>query len=530
LREGRSLAALAVEGTSLAATALTGHPATSATSVLLGSVARVWRDRMVRDNERLLQHLTPAEAASYRVRRGRANLVLAPTGILPGDVVTVPEGAVVPVDGYVHGGQARLAPRVHHDASEPRALQSGAWVSASERVISGAIRVSALRAADRSRAERLRGHVRHALASADPPGGMTPDLNRLLALPVTTAGIVLALTRDAGRSAAMLQADPQEALALAHPLARESAIYLLAREGLLMAGMDPIERLAACRAMAFQDIGIVTSVRWKVVDVEPIAGGIAAGDVRRLLARLARRPAAALPAGLHDEHVRAWHEHGGLTLWRGRPVHVGGAAVLKQAWGLELPVRAPRPGVCRTLGLASERGLLATVVLETEVRPNAAATIAALREAGVRRIAVLAEDVGTTASPALEALGADAVVCADRRAQSEWLAAAARAGLHPALLHRGLRELLPPGGLSLCPADAEAGAHGVTLGDPLTSLVAGLGAARSVRRRLRADFGAAVAVNGALIFASATRLISPLASAALHHAFAFAVLRRNRSF
>ena len=46
-----------------------------------------------------------------------------------------------------------------------------------------------------------------------------------------------------------------------------------------------------------------------------------------------------------------------------------------------------------------------------------------------------------------------------------------------------MRDLLPPGGLSLCPVDAEAGAHGVLLGEPLSSLVS----ARAVARELRGD-------------------------------------------
>jgi cation transport ATPase len=523
----RDPAALAVEATSLAATALTGHPITAATSVLLGSMARVWRDRLVVDNERLLDHLTPTEAARYRVRRGRANLRLAPAAIQPADLVALAAGDVVPVDGFVHDGEGALAPEAHHDPGEPQPARTGDWVPAGRRLVSGSLRLSAVRAADASRAERLRRHVRHALASRDPAGGLTPDLHRLLALPVTTAGVVLALTRDAGRSAAMLQADPQEALTLAHPLAREVALYRLAREGLLMSGMDPIERLASCRAIALQDVGILTGDRWKVVEVQACAGPFREADARRLLGRLARGPEVAVRAGVHDAQVRGWHDHGAVIRWRDRPVQLAGAAVLSRAWGIELPPAPPRSGVARRLGLVSERGLEAVITLEVDVHPGAAAALARLRAGGIGRIAILTEDTSPVPPAALEALGADTVICASRRAQGDWLGAAARAGQHPALLHRGLRELLPPGGLSLCPVDAEAGAHGVMLGDPLASLLAGLDEARRVRRRLRTDFGAAVLVNAGLILASATRALPPMATAALHHAFAFALLRRN---
>jgi hypothetical protein len=169
------------------------------------------------------------------------------------------------------------------------------------------------------------------------------------------------------------------------------------------------------------------------------------------------------------------------------------------------------------------------ITLTIELHPDAAKTIAALRGAGFERVAILTEDLGSMPDPALLALGADVVLWEGRRPQAAWLEEAARAGLHPALVHRGLRELLPPGGLSLCPVDAEAGAHGVLLGDALASLLAGRRAATVVRRHLAVDFAGAIVVNGGLILASATRLLPPLATALLHHAFALALLRRSDS-
>lgn len=90
----------------------------------------------------------------------------------------------------------------------------------------------------------MREHVRHTLRTRDAQGGLTPDLERPTALPITAAGLVLAITGDAGRTAAMLQADPQQGLLLSHPVARAAALYALAREGLLGRGLETVERLA----------------------------------------------------------------------------------------------------------------------------------------------------------------------------------------------------------------------------------------------------------------------------------------------
>ncbi|MCX8113932.1 MAG: hypothetical protein N3D71_02550 [Burkholderiaceae bacterium] len=175
-----------------------------------------------------------------------------------------------------------------------------------------------------------------------------------------------------------------------------------------------------------------------------------------------------------------------------------------------------------------ERGrLLATIHLGCALRPNVAQHFARLRALGVRRIAVFTEDPAAEPAQALTRIGADVVVSQDRQAQQRWLDDAVERGERVALVHTGLRDLLPPGGLSVCPVDAEAGAHGVLLGEPLPSLLAARAAAMAVRRRLRRHFGAAVTVNAGLMVAAAMRWLPPLATAGIKHGLAFLLLRES---
>jgi hypothetical protein len=119
------------------------------------------------------------------------------------------------------------------------------------------------------------------------------------------------------------------------------------------------------------------------------------------------------------------------------------------------------------------------------------------------------------------------VISQDRLAQERWLDEAVQQGERVALVHTGLRDILPPGGLSLCPVDAEAGAHGVLLGDPLRSLVTARRAARELRTSLRRRFGVSVALNSALMVAAAMRWVSPMTIAAIKHGFAFLLLQES---
>jgi hypothetical protein len=161
------------------------------------------------------------------------------------------------------------------------------------------------------------------------------------------------------------------------------------------------------------------------------------------------------------------------------------------------------------------------------LRPGLARSFRDLRALGVRRIAVFTEDPTDRPAESLQRLGADAVVSCSRAAQEHWLEEAMERGERVALVHTGLRNLLPPGGLSLCPVDAEAGAHGVLLGEPLASLLAARATAGQVRRALRRRFGMSVALNSGLMVGAAMQWLPPMATAALKHGFAFLLLRQS---
>jgi cation transport ATPase len=368
-------------------------------------------------------------------------------------------------------------------------------------------------------------HVRHTLRTRDTPGGLTPDLERLTALPLTTAGLVLAMTGDAGRSAAMLQADPQHGLLLSHPVAREAALYALARDGLLGSGLDTVERLALGTTLAVEDIRILTERSWHVAEVRSTGGRLDRVEAQRWLARLAGiEPMDAEDAGFRDRQVSDWLEHGAVLHEPPRIIHVAGAEPLRRTWGLEL-AHPDRGSLERVLGIVVDGRQLGSLKLSVRLRPRVGEQLQRLRALGFRRIAILTEDLEERAGPEMEALGADAIVSSSRAEQGRWLYRAVEDGERVVLLHTGLRDLLPPGGLSLCPAEADAGAHAVLIGEPLQSLVAARSIAVTIHRKLRRHFGSTMAVNAALMVASGLRLIPPIVNTALHHAATLALLR-----
>ncbi len=525
-REGSDATATTLDSIAMASQALTGHPLTATISVLLAGLAEHRRGRMLAQTDSLLAAYVPATAASIEVERNARAVPVPLAEVRVGDEVLLRTGAVVPVDGIVVAGQADISAAPLATAPVQR-IDVGQRLMAGHRVVAGEAALRVERSAARSRAERLRAHVRHALRTRDTPGVLTPDLDRLLALPFTAAGLVLALTKDAARTAQMLQADPQTGIALAQPLAREAALYALARHGALMSGLESIDRLATARTIVFEDVGVLAEAHWRIERIETADAGTNEDDVRRWLARLAgHEQPSLLAAGLLDEQVVRWRVHGALLHEPPRVLHIGGAALLERVWQLPLP-EPDRRGLVRRLGVVDNGRLLATVYLGCRLRPGVAAQIEQLRASGVSCIGVFGEDAGAQPAAALDEIGADAVVCSSRAAQRDWLADAVHRGERVALVHTGLRDLLPPGGLSLCPVDADAGAHGVLLGDPLPSLIAARTLARSIRRELRRRFGRAVALNAGLMTASALQWLPPWSTALLKYGSAFLLLEQS---
>jgi hypothetical protein len=535
-----------LDATSLATLALTGQSPVVATSVLLRQFARQLAGRLMHQADGLLAQVLPREADTVMALREAAD----PSGwawwplrrLRAGDRVRLWAGDVVPVDGLVVDGHATAAGPAAGDA--PHAVSPGDPVVAGQRLASGTLELVAGQDAAGSRLERLRSLLDQASAAREPAGGLTPERGRALALPASAAAIVFALTRDGARAAAMLQADPQQGLDLARPVAREAALLVLARAGLVATGLEVIERLARARTLVLQDTGVLAEGHWRITEVRP-GDGLAAGTVRSWLAGLAGVPAAAGGAlHLPDRLVREWTRHGGVLRSDDREVHVAAPTRLRRVWSLSLtpgPSHTATGAPRQVLGLVTGGRLVARVTLVSALRRDAAARLQALADAGFERVAIVAEPPLDDPSPTPSTDGRGAArglagpwpaagdrlawLVADPHERSEWIAQAVADGEPLVAVHSTLRDLVPPGSLGLSPMEADsAGPHGVLTGDPLSSLVDARRLAVRLQSRLRRWQDASVAVNAALMSASAARLLPPMVTTLGHHGFALLML------
>ncbi|MDP1902367.1 MAG: hypothetical protein Q8K96_18255 [Rubrivivax sp.] len=532
-------AAVLLDAASLASLAVSGQPLVVSTSVLLRLLSERLSARLVREADGLLDHLLPTEAAQYTAFRGGGD---DPTwswwplrSLRTGDRVRLFPGDVAPVDGCVVDGSAVLAPAAHQ--TQPRPVSLGDHVAAGERLHEGTLELRAEADAASSRLARLRAQVQHAIGSRDPAGRLAPRIERMLSLPLTASALVFGLTGDTARAAAMLQADPQQGLDLALPLAREAALYALARQGLLTAGLEAIERLAAARTLVLQDTGVLASGRWTIEAVHTEAGGDTE-RVRGWLAALADTPVEVLDrASFPDRVVRQWVRHGAVLRIGEHELHLTSRQRLQHVWDLALGDRPPSTAsgpLRRELAVVAAGRVVARVVLASALRPAALDRLNELATLGFDRVAVFVEaDGGSGGAPdtvAWRGWSGFERISDDAGGRSDWLADAVRDGSPLVMVHTVLRDLVPPGSLSLTPTDADAGSHGVLLGDPLASLVAARRVAQVVHRRLRLQQGAATAGNAALMTSAALRWLPPMGTTLLHHGLALMLLLHSLRF
>ena len=527
--------AVMLDAGALAAIAVGGQPATVSAAVLLRWLSELLSSRLVKQADGLLDRLVPLEAGRYSVMRedgGDAAWSWWPLRALrAGDRLRLFPGDVVPLDGCIVDGNCTLLPAAAGHA--PRHASPGVHVAAGERLKEGTVEVRAEADSASSRLERMRAHVRHAIGSRDPIAGrLRPQIERLVSVPVTAAALVLGFTGDTTRAAAMLQANPQRGLDLAVPLAREAALYALAQNGLLASGLEAVERLATARTLVLQDTGVLASGRWTIESVQTEDGGTTE-QVRRWLAALADTPVDVLDgASFPDYLVRQWIRHGALLRDGDHELHLASPARLHRVWGLRLSERLPRPAdgpLRRELAVVADLRVVARVVLVSPLREAALEKLKTLAWLGFERIAIFVEGDGSghDEPPAIEpapGLRTAVRVPDDRGLRIDWLAQASCEGEPVVMVHSVLRDLLPPGSLSLTVMDADAGAHGVLLADPLASLVAARRLSAIVHRRLRLQQSAAVATNAGVMTASALRWIQPMTATLLNHGFALLLL------
>ncbi|MGH2560186.1 MAG: heavy metal translocating P-type ATPase, partial [Thermomicrobiales bacterium] len=390
---------------------------------------------------RALMELAPDEAV--RLHDG-AEVVVPVAALRAGDLIRVKPGARVPADGRIVAGASAVDQSAITGESMPVDKAAGDGVLSGTVNGPGALTVEVEREATDSTLARIIHLVEEAQGSRAPSQALV-DRFAAIYTPVVIAGaaalaIVGSLVSDPDtwiyRALVLLVIACPCALVISTPVSIVSAIGAATRRGVLIKGGAALEAAGRARVVAFDKTGTLTRGRPAVTDV------VASDDftIREVL-RLASGVEALSEHPL-ARSVVAWALHEGIavptaadftaTAGRGAEAIVEGRRVLvgSPRWFAARAIVADAsPNGHRGVLDAAERmasagqtpllvgvvdqngavGLAGAIAVADTTRPNAAAALAALRAAGIERIAVLTGDNRATGNALAGEVGADEV-------------------------------------------------------------------------------------------------------------------------
>jgi heavy metal translocating P-type ATPase len=342
-----------------------------------------------------------------------------------GDLVLVRTGEVVPVDGVVASDEAIVDEAALTGEPLPVARQRGDAVQSGTTNAGAPFDVRATRPASESAYAAMVRLVREAERQKAPFLRMA-DRYAGIFLPVTlvVAGLAWALSGDALRVLAVLVVATPCPLILAAPVALVSGVSRAARRGVVVKGAATIEALGAARTILLDKTGTLT-LGTPTVERVIASGAVPADELLRLAASLEQISIHVLGVAISHEAVHRGMQLSFPTDAReeagqgvqgtvdGRRVVVGGAEFVERAGGAGAPaLRRITDGLLdgHAVALVAVDGRVqGAVVLGDRLREDAPVMVTALRQAGIRHVAMATGDRSEIAREVGRRVGVDRV-------------------------------------------------------------------------------------------------------------------------
>ena len=345
--------------------------------------------------------------------------------VVPGDLLLVRSGEVVPVDGRVEADVAVLDESALTGEPLPVERRAG------DAVRSGVLNAGGpfdLRATTTARESTYAGIVRlvsEAEASSAPFVRLADRYAVLfLGVSLVLAGVAWAVSGQLERAVAVLVVATPCPLILAAPVAIVAGMSRAAHRGVVVKGGAALEQLARGEILLFDKTGTITAGRPRVAEVIT-TGGLGADDVLRFAASLDQVSphvlAAAVVRAARDrkltldlpEDVHEVPGHGVRGVVQGHDVAVGKAswasASASARWVRGIRRRAALDGAL-TIFVQVDGAPVGALLLDDPIRPDATRTIRQLRRDGIRRIVMVTGDREDNAQTVGAVIGVDDVL------------------------------------------------------------------------------------------------------------------------
>src|SRR5450432_29644 len=505
--------------------------------MLLGEIIETRTAEGARDSIESLIKLTPTKAR--RLKKDGSEDEVAASELAVGDIIRIRPGDNVAADGLIVNGQGSFNQATITGESLPADKRTGDEVFAGTQNLTGVLEIKVSRAGT----DTTLGRVRELIIAAEKTklpiqkivdqymGFYTP-------LVLVIGALVWAFTHDLSRVIAVFVVSCPCAFILATPTAMVAALSTAARLGILIKNVADIELAAKINAFVFDKTGTLTTGQLAVSRLAPI-GETKPAELLLLAAsaeKYSNHPTAkalanlAIDAGVPLAEPKDFAE----TAGRGVMAEINGAKILvgRAQWlkdngidaSFEKFVDLNETEGWSLIFVAQNGKCVGWVGMQDQTRAEAKEALAELKEAGVRRIAMISGDRQVVATRVANEIGCEEAKgdCLPQN-KVEFVRAMKLKGYKVAVIGDGVNDApaLAAGdiGIAMGAAGSEVAIHSATIAlmnNDLRRLPFLVKLSRSTRAVINQNFAFGVCFIIVGLSASAFGYIGPITAAILH--------------
>ncbi len=506
--------------------------------MLIGEIIESRTAEGARNSIESLIKLTPTKAR--RLMKDGSEEEVAASQLAVGDIIRIRPGDNVAADGVIVNGQGSFNQATITGESLPAEKNAGDEVFAGTQNLTGVLEIKVSRAGE----DTTLGRVRELILAAEKTklpimkivdqymGFYTP-------LVLVIGALVWAFTHDLNRVIAVFVVSCPCAFILATPTAMVAALSAAARLGILIKNVADIEAAAKINAFIFDKTGTLTTGQLAVSRLAPI-GDTKPAELLLLAAsaeKYSNHPTAkalamlAGDAGVPLAEPKDFAE----TAGRGVKAEINGARVLvgRAQWlkdngidaGFEKSVDLSETEGWSLIFVAQNGKCVGWVGMQDQTRPEAKAALLELKEAGVRRVAMVSGDRQVVATRVAAEIGCEEAKgdCLPQN-KVEFVRAVKAKGYKVAVIGDGVNDApaLAAGdiGIAMGAAGSEVAIHSATIAlmnNDLRRLPFLVKLSRSTRAVINQNFMFGVLFIVVGLTVTSFGLIGPIPAAILHN-------------
>ena len=506
--------------------------------MLTGEIIETRTAQGARDSIESLIKLTPTKAR--RLSKDGSEEEVAASQLAVGDVIRIRPGDNVAADGIILKGQGSFNQATITGESLPAEKNSDDEVFAGTQNLTGVLEIKVSRAGT----DTTLGRVRELIIAAEKTklpiqkivdqymGFYTP-------LVLVIGALVWAFTHDLSRVIAVFVVSCPCAFILATPTAMVAALSAAARLGILIKNVADIELAAKINAFVFDKTGTLTTGQLAVSRLAPI-GDTKPAELLLLAAsaeKYSNHPTAKALANLASEAGVPLAEPKDFaeTAGRGVKAEINGAKILvgRAQWlkdngidaSFEKSVDLNETEGWSLIFVAQNGKCVGWVGMQDQTRAEAKEALAELKEAGVRRIAMVSGDRQVVATRVAGEIGCEEAKgdCLPQN-KVEFVRAVKAKGYKVAVIGDGVNDApaLAAGdiGIAMGAAGSEVAIHSATIAlmnNDLRRLPFLVKLSRSTRAVINQNFAFGVVFIIVGLAATAFGYIGPIVAALLHN-------------